>query len=1133
MHARRPWPERLFRRVKAFRLRWEHLHHVSLATVALIAVAVFFVLGVVLRLAMGPVSLGPFSDRLRTSVLNALPGLAVRYDDAAVEWSRDEGRVNLIIVGARIFDNQHHIIAQAPKAEIGLAAGAFVRGQIEIRRIALVGVQLTLVRTKEGALRLGVERSQTSEDVLQRIRDAIQKSGNGASTLERFAVSKARLAFYDEGTGLFVVAPDANVDVANEKQKSGPPQLFANVDAAVEVTGQPAHLVAKIRLPQVGGDLSGDIAVTGLELAALAKNAKTFAFLNPFDLRTDLSASFTVERGTHLRTADLGVSATGIVGSFGSPLTVKNLRFVGRYDGNTGRLLIDDAELQGETATAHAQGMANLAFASDGALVRANLDLTADKITFAMPSAFKQAVTFGGVAVRGSYITANRTFTVDRLTFGGPAVSGVFSGRVVIAQNQSPEIDLQGKLDPLSVRDLVRYWPLRVGEGARAWLAEKMPAGGIGPMAIDANIKAGALDRPALPEDALKIAIPVQDASVEYLRGMTLLTHANGNGLLTGDTFRVQLTSGRVGPIAVRKGMVVIPQLHQHGTVGDIAFTVQGQMRDLLTILDEKPLQYPSKFHIKPAETAGAATVDADFHVPMVKGVGVDRIPIKVKAVANGLALSLGPETRLSNGNVTFDIDNSRLHAVGSVDYGRIPLAADWTELFESKNGITTNVTVRGTLDEAARNALKLHFSDVFSGPVGVTAQLSGSRGIIKSAQAAIDLTPATLSWNPISYKKAPGSPATANVTARLDAKGTIETAEVSLSGSGLAAQGTLNFTPEGAVARAEFPTFHAGPQNDFALSLSQTSAKGFDVFIRGHSADGSAFGRRGTSANGNAPESNTPYHFVARLDRMTLAEGTVLAPFNLDANTAGSRIQTLSLSTGMSKGDSVSANISPIAGGRKVTVDATDAGLLLKGVFGLDDISGGRLTLTAKMPPMEAAAGPASYAGVLTIRDFRIENQPFFSRLFSAGSLGGLLDLMRGSGIVIDKLEMPFTAKGDVIDIQDGHASGPSVGLSGDGYIDRRANRIDLRGAVAPIYGLNSMLGAIPLVGDVLVSKKGEGILGVTYEASGNLDEPKISVNPLSVLTPGIFRRIFEGKAPSAPEQANKTVPAPGQAPH
>lgn len=1133
MHPRRPWPERLFRRVKAFRLRWEHLHHVSLATVALIAVAVFFVLGVVLRLAIGPVSLGPFSDRLRTSVLNALPGLAVRYDDAAVEWSRDEGRVNLIIVGARFFDQKHHIIAQAPKAEIGLAAGAFIRGEVQIRRIALVGVQLTLVRTRAGALRLGVERSQTSEDVLQRIRDAIEKSGTGTSTLERFAVSKARLAFYDEGTGLFLVAPQANVDVANERQKSGPPHLVANVDASLEVTGQAARLVAKIGLPQAGGNFSGDIAVTGLELAALSRNAKTFAFLKPFDLRTDLSASFTIEHGTHLRAADLGVSATGIVGSFGSPLTVKNLRFVGRYDGNTGRLLIDDAELQGETAAAHAQGFSNLTFAPDGALVRADLDLTADKITFAMPSAFKQAVTFGGVVVRGSYVTADRTFAIDRLALAGPAVSGAFSGRVVIAQNQSPEIDLHGKLNPLSVRDLVLYWPLRVGEGARAWLAGNMPAGRVGPMAIAADIKAGALDRPALPEDALKIEIPVQDASVDYLHGMTLLTHANGNGLLTGDTFRVQVSSGRVGPIAVRKGTVVIPQLHQHGAVGDIAFTVQGQMRDLLTILDEKPLRYPSKFHIKPAETAGAAIVDADFHVPMVKGVGVDRIPIKVRAVATGLALPLGAETKLSNGNVTFDIDNSKLRAFGNIDYGRIPLAADWTELFNSKNGITTNVTVRGMLDEAARNILKLHLSDIFTGPVGVSAQLSGSRGTIKAAQVAVDLTPATLSWDPISYKKAPGSTATAQVSARLDAKGGIETAEVSLSGSGLAARGTLNFTPDGGVARAEFPAFHAGPQNDFSLSLTQTAFKGYEVFIRGHSADGSAFGRRNANSGGTSQESNTLYHFVARLDRMMLSEGAALAPFNLDANTIGSRIQMLSLSTGMSKGDSVSANIGPMPGGRKVTVDATDAGLLLKGVFGLNNISGGRLTLTAKMPPVDAAAGPASYAGILAIRDFRIENQPFFARLFSAGSLGGLLDLMRGTGIVIDKLEVPFTAKGDVINIQDGHASGPSVGLSGDGYIDRRANRIDLRGAVAPIYGLNSMLGAIPLVGDVLVSKKGEGILGVTYEASGNLEEPKISVNPLSVLTPGIFRRIFEGKAPSAPDQANKTVPAPGQAPH
>ena len=133
-----------------------------------------------------------------------MPGLEVRFDHAAIEWSRDEGRVDLVVLGARVFDSHQRIIAQAPKAEIGLAAGPFIRGKISIRRIALVGVQLTLVHTKDGRLRLGVEQDGSqSDDSLERIREALSKSGSGASSLKTFAIHQARLAFYEEQTGLF------------------------------------------------------------------------------------------------------------------------------------------------------------------------------------------------------------------------------------------------------------------------------------------------------------------------------------------------------------------------------------------------------------------------------------------------------------------------------------------------------------------------------------------------------------------------------------------------------------------------------------------------------------------------------------------------------------------------------------------------------------------------------------------------------------------------------------------------------------------------------------------------------------------------------------------------------------------
>jgi hypothetical protein len=47
-----------------------------------------------------------------------------------------------------------------------------------------------------------------------------------------------------------------------------------------------------------------------------------------------------------------------------------------------------------------------------------------------------------------------------------------------------------------------------------------------------------------------------------------------------------------------------------------------------------------------------------------------------------------------------------------------------------------------------------------------------------------------------------------------------------------------------------------------------------------------------------------------------------------------------------------------------------------------------------------------------------------------------------------------------------------------------------------------------------------------MTYVVSGNADEPRISVNPLSLVTPGILRRIFEGKMPNAANAPSNSKP-------
>jgi hypothetical protein len=47
--------------------------------------------------------------------------------------------------------------------------------------------------------------------------------------------------------------------------------------------------------------------------------------------------------------------------------------------------------------------------------------------------------------------------------------------------------------------------------------------------------------------------------------------------------------------------------------------------------------------------------------------------------------------------------------------------------------------------------------------------------------------------------------------------------------------------------------------------------------------------------------------------------------------------------------------------------------------------------------------------------------------------------------------------------------------------------------------------------IGIILGGGSREGLFGVTFKIDGTLSEPRLTVNALSAITPGIFRKIFE----------------------
>jgi hypothetical protein len=68
----------------------------------------------------------------------------------------------------------------------------------------------------------------------------------------------------------------------------------------------------------------------------------------------------------------------------------------------------------------------------------------------------------------------------------------------------------------------------------------------------------------------------------------------------------------------------------------------------------------------------------------------------------------------------------------------------------------------------------------------------------------------------------------------------------------------------------------------------------------------------------------------------------------------------------------------------------------------------------------------------------------------------------------------------------------------------------VHMRGTLVPLYGPNNLLGQIPVVGLFMGGEK-EGLFGITYEVVGRPGNPFLRINPISALTPGILRKVFE----------------------
>ena len=182
------------------------------------------------------------------------------------------------------------------------------------------------------------------------------------------------------------------------------------------------------------------------------------------------------------------------------------------------------------------------------------------------------------------------------------------------------------------------------------------------------------------------------------------------------------------------------------------------------------------------------------------------------------------------------------------------------------------------------------------------------------------------------------------------------------------------------------------------------------------------------------------------------------------------------------------------------LTVKSNSAGNTLRFLRIYSDLYGGNLQIEAKRRADKLLIGHAK------IRDFSIHNTPVLAKLLTVASFTGMLDLLTGEGMTFSHFDAPFKYKDKILYVDKARAYGNVLGISFSGEYNMSSKAINVDGTIAPAYGLNTMIGKIPVVGNLLAGKDGT-VFAANYSIEGTSDVPEVSINPLSALSPNSLK--------------------------
>ncbi|MCR9128108.1 MAG: DUF3971 domain-containing protein [Alphaproteobacteria bacterium] len=1097
------------------------------ALAALLALAIFGGAALLWRLAEGPLDAEAFRPAATEALLSAVDADIASI--GSLEVSFDPAAAALVVTALDVSAARAggEVVVSAPRVETALALDLLMTGRAAPVRITASGGSFTLLRAVDGRLYAGLGgpdavRGQNSGEGpgggrLGAFASGLDSQGSGPlSRLREIDLRDVDLRVIDEASDLSLIFQDARAQLTLDETG-----LAADLSGGL-ITGAGLSPVA-LRL-EAGRDLASvfvDLRIRDLVPATAAPLRGAFARLAAVDapMALDLVLDASAEQG--LRTALVELRAEpGTLRAGGRSFALNAAQLSVVLDADAGALDINKVRIESDLIDLDITGRIFDLSRFDGALpTQAAYEIESAAGAFDWPGLFPESLVWNAASIAGRLDSAAPRIEFDRLDIDLPSARAELEGRIALSQTDAgllPDIQLTGPIrGMLTKADILRHWPVDFALGARDWVRDSILAGDLSNARLDLNIPVSALAARALEDEHLNLSFAFSDADVRYMSTMTPLTGLSGEAVLRGNSLSLTGRDGAIGDLQIDTIFVEAPRLNPKGAPARFGGTGRGPVQAVLGLLAQPPLNLDDNYGIDPSAFEGEGTMSFEISRPMLRSVPPEDLGYSASGRFESVSAPSGFEgVRLQNGVVEIEADEQGLTADGVADLAGARTQIQWRETFglgddadSSQVTLSTLMTARG-LDQ-----LGLPLRRFLDGAVGVEGVVTGRGFDFRTVSLALDLEQAAVALPADLWEKAPGEPGAAAFEAEFPDEGGVALRSLSVDAAALTLRADAEIAADGRLAAANVQTLDIPGRMDLAFTADRP--EGLDGVLRlqltGDYLDAGELFSIGAPGAGLAI--NAPVALEAAIARV-LVRDVGFTGVGLTARLGPDGLEQASLSARTQDSEApVELSFAPEpdapGGPRRLRVETGDAGAVLTALAGYDNAAGGNLRIDAMAPP---AGGEGPIEGELIADAFVLERMPLLARVLAAGSLEGLAGLLGGQGIGFDQLDGRFVWQDSTLEMRDGRVVGPALGVTWTGIVDFEDPRIEVDGTILPSYGVNSVLGSLPVFGELFTGRQGEGVIGVTFTASGPFDQTRVTANPLSALAPGVFRRMFEG---------------------